>query len=229
MADCDKNHRCKPNSGFWPKRVVDVGSGDEVRILEPQSIPREPYIALSHCWGHPTDEEKEHYCTTRENRKQRLEGFSMNDLPETFQDAIKMVRALGLRYLWIDALCIVQGDGGDWYGESANMKNVFSSAYCTFAVDSAKGWKDGFFERESPPKYSPGFRGGERVYLCDTEHDFEGHVINSALNQRAWVLQERILSPRILHFTKQHTYFACGKNVRCENFTLLKRYELFPP
>jgi hypothetical protein len=227
MADCDGNHDCTRNSGFWPTRVVDVGGSDDelsmVRILETQSPPGKGYIALSHCWGKPTDEEKKRYCTTAENYQQRLEGFSIHDLPRTFQDAVGVVRALGLRFLWIDAICIKQGDKGDWDQESAKMKDVFSSAYCTIAVDSAKDWTDGFGERESQPHFGAGIRDGKRVYVCDTEHDFESHVINGELNQRAWVLQERVLSSRILHFTEQHTYFACGEDVRCENFTRLKR------
>ena len=189
LADCDGEHNCARQSSFWPTRVVDVRSGDEdlsmVRILETQFRPGERYIALSHCWGKPTDEEKKRYCTTPQNYPERLKGFSTNNLPRTFRDAIDVVRALGLQFLWIDAVCIIQDDEGDWNKESAMMKDVFSSAYCTIAVDSAKGWTDGFQERKSQPQFSIGIRDGKLVYLCDTEHDFEKHVINGELNQRA--------------------------------------------
>jgi hypothetical protein len=189
LARCDGEHSCKRNSRFWPTRVVDVGSGDDglstIKILETELPPGERYIALSHYWGKTTDEEKKHYCTTPQNYQERLKGFSIDNLPRTFRDAIDVVRALGLQFLWIDAVCIIQEDEVDWYKESAMMKDVFSSAYCTIAVDSAKGWTDGFRKRESQPQFSVGTRRGQPVYLCDTEHDFEKHVIDGELNQRA--------------------------------------------
>lgn len=84
------------------------------------------YIALSHRWGEPTPEQKERYCTTKRNYKDRLKnGISLKSLPQTFQDAVKVTRALGQWFLWIDALCIVQEDKEDWDKESQNMEQVF--------------------------------------------------------------------------------------------------------
>jgi hypothetical protein len=103
LANCNGKHNCARQSSFWPTRVIDVSSGNEdlsmVRISETQSPPGERYITLSHCWGKPTDEEKKRYYTTPKNYQQRLEGFSIHDLPRTFQDAVEIVRALGLRFL----------------------------------------------------------------------------------------------------------------------------------
>ncbi|KAF7502881.1 hypothetical protein GJ744_004950 [Endocarpon pusillum] len=107
----------------------------------------------------------------------------------------------------------------DWKKESRTMETVFSSAYCTIAADAAKDWTHGFL-RHPQPQFSTAFRNGVLMYTYDTKHDFDD-VNNSELNGRAWVLQERILSRRILHFTESHTYFACGDSVRCENFSKL--------
>jgi hypothetical protein len=184
------------------------------------------YVALSHCWGQPTEEQKGRYCTTKENYKARLKGFSIDDLPQTFQDAVRVARAIGLSYLWIDAVCIIQEDQEDWGKESLSMEKVFSSAYCTISADAAESWTQGFLQRTSPPRFTGAYQiGGDGMYACDTRHDFEDHVINSKLNRRAWVLQERVLSRRILHFAEDHTYFACGEEVRCEDFATLTMYD----
>ncbi|KAK4220685.1 hypothetical protein QBC38DRAFT_345761, partial [Podospora fimiseda] len=100
---------------FWPKRIIfiDNSISGKLTLVEKQ-FPDEDYLVLSHCWGNSTSDDKSKFCTTLENHDHRLGGFSSDALPNTFQNAIEVTRALGKQYLWIDALCIIQGDGGDW-------------------------------------------------------------------------------------------------------------------
>jgi hypothetical protein len=258
LVECDKSHLCKPKKTFWPTRIIFVGDSDstELQLWETESRKAQlsgvdGYFALSHRWGFPTKTEKEQFCTTRENYRRRLEGFSIDDLPKTFKDAVQVTRALGKRYLWIDALCIIQAiegaDGSDWEIEASRMEQVFGYAYCTIAASSAEDWTKGFLEWNSTPrsvqdvldalkrwKSTPRFaqyalgRWKPARFIQDAlgswknTAGFTKDVDAARLNQRAWVLQERVLSRRTIHFTESHTYWECGVHVRCGNFTKLK-------
>lgn len=181
---------------------------------------------LSHCWGTLTPEEKKRFCTTRENYPDRVEkGLIYDDLPKTFQDVVQVTRELKKEYLWIDALCIIQEeiDQKDRKDEAKHMESVFASAYCTIAASSAPNWQNGFLERNMSLQYfQVQDSSGRRVYVCDNTDDFKKDVDEGPLNKRAWVLQERVLSRRIIHFSAKQMYWECGEGVRCENFTRLK-------
>jgi hypothetical protein len=96
------------------------------------------YITLSHCWG-----KSKQFMTTRAAMATHLLNINFNVLPKTFQDAVTIARAHGVRYIWIDSLCICQDDGEDWQRESAKMASVYSNSYlniaATFAKDSTRG------------------------------------------------------------------------------------------
>ena len=211
-----------------PTRVIDVGDGYNACLVltDKENMSEEAqYIALSHCWGTLSEKQREKSRTTTSNEKEwRTQGFLVKELPQTFQDAINVTRELGQRYLWIDSLCIIQGEGGDW---ATKMEAVFKNAYCTIAATSAEDSTEGFLNRLEEkgsqyvmvPKSSHG-----KVYVCTSiDEDFDGDVMEGVLNKRAWVLQERALSRRTIHFTKSQTYFECGGGIRCEMLTHMKK------
>ncbi|KAJ3536178.1 hypothetical protein NM208_g5822 [Fusarium decemcellulare] len=221
LLNCDSNHdECQlslTDHEFWPKRVIFVGDHQHLRLVEEPSGDRD-YLVLSHCWGSPTDQEWNRFCTTPNNYHSRLDGFRLDDLPKTFRDAVEVTRELGKQYLWIDALCIIQGSHGEWQSEASRMERVFANAYCTIAADSARGWKDGFLEPSLWDQIVPG------SMECDCRFDLD--VDEGSLMKRAWVIQERVLSRRIIHFTASHTnvthtYWECGDEVRCQQFSKL--------
>lgn len=163
------------------------------------------------------------------NIEKRREGIDWSSLPKTFQDAVTVTRKLGVRFLWIDSLCIIQphegcsnecGGSADWAIEAKKMETYYSSAYCTIAATSARDSKDGFLDRPSRGQYvkipdaSP-----TTLYLCEAIDDFHGDVEERELNQRGWVLQERALSRRTIHFTAAQTYWECGRGIHCETLT----------
>ncbi|KAK3987102.1 heterokaryon incompatibility protein 6 [Cladorrhinum sp. PSN332] len=234
LALCDEG-KCGDETGcappcdqFRPTRLLCVSGGNEkvIPIITTSSTQEYSYVALSHCWG------SQHsgippWCTTRTNLPSRNEaGIPFDSLPANFKDAVTVTRGLGKEYLWIDSLCIVQGDETDWKQEASKMADVFRGAYCVVAASSAADSTKGFLERSEMEMQH------EYVLVNSASHgevcfstavdDFSGDVQDAVLNSRAWVFQERALARRTLHFTQRQTYFECGGGVRCETGTYMK-------
>ncbi|KAK7728222.1 hypothetical protein SLS53_009422 [Cytospora paraplurivora] len=212
-----------------PTRLVDLTEIDldldhgKLRLIATQDPVQ--YIALSHCWGVLPDEQRSQWLTTRDNVEDRLRsGFDLEVLPRTFRDAITVTLELGQQYLWIDSLCIIQKDEDDWELEAGKMEAYFHNAYCTIAATSAKDSTQGFLERP-PPSSDLWVRvpcsSGAEIFVTTFVDDFEEDVLGGLLNKRAWVLQERALSRRTIHFTDRQTYWECGGGVRCETLTYI--------
>ncbi|PQE08372.1 Heterokaryon incompatibility protein [Rutstroemia sp. NJR-2017a WRK4] len=214
LQRCDEDHNeCMPSRYYdLPTRLLNVSPSKnpaDLRLDEmdhSEAIDEIQYIALSHCWGQLPSNQVPPYCTTKQNIEPRRVGFTVADLPRTFQDAIEVTRKLDLQYLWIDSLCILQGAGGDWEQESKRMEDVFASAYCTVAASSASDSSTGFLEHQidNENTYIQN-ESGQYLYLSTNLANFDEDVENSQLNQRAWVLQERILSRRTIYFSRNQT------------------------
>lgn len=186
-------------------------------------------MTLSHCWG------KVKFLTlTSENLVRLKAGFQMSILPKTFQHAIEATRHLGLKYLWIDSLCIIQGRDAearlDWQSESAMMEEVYSQSYCNISATGGSNGDDGcFFDRNEtdvPGKFQvevpPGVRefDGELfsgyLFVDRGPEVWRQNMERSPLLARAWVAQERLLAPRVLHFCKKQLVWECQQLVACE-------------
>ena len=212
-----------------PTRLIDVGEeGQEsVRLCEMEKWNTDQkrelrYIALSYPWGIPS--RHEHTFTTRENFGRFVHGIAISDLPHTLRDAVQITRGLGLRYIWIDALCIIQGPGGDWIDEAKHMEMIFGNAYCVIAADRATGSSSGFLQERPTRKFvrfekSP----AGSLYVCEAIDDFQRDLIDGRLRMRAWVLQERALARRTIYFTETQTYWECGIGIRCETLTRMRK------
>ncbi|PVH79109.1 HET-domain-containing protein, partial [Cadophora sp. DSE1049] len=225
IRDCDLKHpKCVPSqidkSSSLPTRLLDLGSPESpvIRIYKTGGTDVLQYVALSHRWGPGP----EYFCTDQKNIKEYEERISFEKLPKTFQDAVTTTRKLGLRYLWIDSLCIIQGDDGDFAQEALRMEDVFSSAYCILAASSAKGPNDGFLVPRKDNDFITFDIRGQNVYVCRFMDDFENHVLRGPLSKRGWVMQERALAHRTIFFTDRQTYFECGEGVRCETLTKME-------
>lgn len=235
---------------YLPKRLLDVGSsGSSTQIqlvitsqhkplLEAVDTESKRYVALSYCWG-AKEEAAKQLKTTRDTINQHLSHIDIDKLPQTVADAVQVCRDLQIRYLWVDALCIIQGDEDDWSEESFNMSKVYSHNFITLCILQANACTSGFLKTaHSPRTLQIDFRSqlipsvSGKLYLkmiqqadenlqvyekpeatfiaLDSEY-YESDVIFSPLNKRGWTFQEGELSPRKLLFGNTSTYIICGQ------------------
>lgn len=187
------------------------------------------YITLSHCWGGgPT------FTTTTANLHERKRHIEYSSLPQSFQDAVIIAQELGIHYLWIDALCIIQDSKEDWETESAKMSSIYENAYLTIAATAAPNSDAGIFSARPRPiklKYQSSSRAKE-YKLCARKVP-DHHPITTTpsstpktaqppsppsgpLRTRAWALQEHVLCSRILHYTTHELLFECRLTSSCE-------------
>ena len=177
------------------------------------SIDPAKYAALSYVWGQTPS-----YTTTLANvMLHRTHGGIekvLSLLPRVIQDAIDLVRRLGLQYIWIDALCIVQDSPRSWKLNAYNMDLIYGNATLTICAadgeDASVGLRamhsSGYsnihvIENCNPNKRPP-------LHLMVTRPP-EMHIRASKWNTRAWTFQERLLSRRCLIFTDGRVYFQC--------------------
>ena len=206
LLRCRDHSTCKEQkSRPLPTRVIDVRTEDP-KIIESERLVGS-YVALSHCWGSTEDTFS---TTTRNITERKTLGLKLSQLPLNFRDAISFTRRLGYEYLWIDSLCIIQQDKQDWGHEAGRMAGYYDSATVTLAIADAIDCHVGFlgFRRHH---YSPPIPGedGELYVLRQTLPGDDDLDLNSCIDKRAWTLQERILSPRVIHFTQGQVVWHC--------------------
>lgn len=132
-----------------PTRLVDVGTVNGIQ--KPHLwVPGEntllvPYMTLSHRWG-----TSPRVILTKTSIHTLSEEIEVSELPRSHQDAISITRFLGIRYLWIDSLCIIQDSVADWQAESAMMGNIYKFSLCTIAASWALSDDEGCFINHAP-------------------------------------------------------------------------------
>ncbi|CAO2648629.1 Nn.00g078960.m01.CDS01 [Neocucurbitaria sp. VM-36] len=226
IEECEQNHeRCAherqlrsegTSSSKLPSRVLDIGDrkNDPIRLIETKGSSAR-YVCLSHCWG-----KCQTLTLTKANAASLQNNVPINSLQSVYRDAIQFCRRLGVRYIWIDALCIVQDDANDWAIEAAKMASYYGQCYICLAATSAAD-HDGSCST-STPRWKFAGKGIDGlpyiVYVRpNTVHIADGkHEELFPLLTRAWVYQERRLSTRVLHFCQSEVFFECTSMGVCE-------------
>jgi hypothetical protein len=250
MKDCDENHeRCwadinkssmtetSKEAYFLPTRLLDVGdstTGQHPRLIiaselcvnGSESLRKVNYMALSYCWGSPEDSS----CllkTTHPTIGARLRSIEIDTMPQAFRDAITVACALGIQYIWIDSLCIIQDDPLDWQAESSRMAEIFSNAYLTVIAATGASCHDSFLHRNlshahcTIPLRSEKFESVEGQLSLRFRRrlgtDKMSEIIASRWITRGWTFQEERLASRVLMFGENKFFFDCRTVERSED------------
>lgn len=216
---------------FLPKRLIEV-SGDVIRLVHIEDQIDSEYTTLSHCWGSDQNVLK----TSKDNIEELQTGITWMELPSVFRDAIELTRSLGCNWIWIDSLCIVQDCEAEWRDQSRKMADIYSNSFLNIAATSSRDGTGSCFTKRYWAKYPFSERPVESHVLksqtaCEERavHVREMHLsthryvtgISSSMHEaplldRAWVLQERLLAPRTLHFAHSEMVWECSSTFACE-------------
>ena len=225
LSDCTDSHdACEVTAESWyPTRLLDVGLKDSRRLKlhitaskNAETASNYKYITLSHCWGQNFNKQLK---LTRHNITRLCDMFQMDELPQTFQDGVDVARRLQIRYLWIDSLCIIQGDEEDWTREANEMHKVYMYGLFNVCATAALDSSQGCYRERDPAEVQPNIVRSEqrKAFAVLPQETWRGGVESMPLNSRGWVLQERILSRRNVHFGAEQVFWECRQSCASES------------
>lgn len=231
IADCNATHSCCPSKATLPRRLIDVGSSkfeSLVRLVDLNEGIEGHYTALSYSRerGIRGDLARSTISPGRSS------SIDVATLPKVYHDAMSVTRNLGIRYLWIDALCIPSDDLGEYVRESSKFAAVYTSAYLTIAATGARDDSEGlFFQRTSRSLVRLAHEGPQNTTGTLLMHllplNKEVHrapyveMKSEPLLNGVWAFQERVLAPRTIHFASDQIYFECMTHFVSEDGLLL--------
>ncbi|KAK4171920.1 heterokaryon incompatibility protein-domain-containing protein [Triangularia setosa] len=226
IHQCSTSHKqCQAlqllSSSWLPTRLIDVSDLSRIHIITTHPSMKERYTTLSHCWG------KIKIIRLIQSNYSELTdpsvGVRWDQLTKTFQDAITVTRALGIKYIWIDSLCIVQWSGekaqGDFKTEGQLMHLVYRNSFLNIAAAHAEDGTQGlfkFFDKDTrdgalhkPVKIEEGGEVNGEWYVLPRDYWWR-ELLDKILYTRGWVFQERMLTPRIVHFSTDQVLWDCA-------------------
>jgi hypothetical protein len=213
IKHCEKSHTmCHQPAGELPTHIIDVEATGDVRLVHAKG-QESKYAALTYCWGVATQS----VALKKENIDALSSNIPLDYLDPTIKDAIFMTRALGLRYLWVDALCIMQDDSDAAGEELRSMAKIYNNAAVTISASCASSVQDGFLQLRLTREWLHPYGSVQLPYRCRDGtlgriENFRRRQYNGnaePINRRAWTMQEQLLSPRLVIFGKDAVVWEC--------------------
>ena len=197
-------------------RVIDV---EQCCVVK--APPQCRFVALSYVWGGFPQLQ---YTKASASMLEQPDGINVSELPRTISTALKLVARLGERYLWVDALCILQDDAEDKKAQIAAMDRIYGSAVLTIAAAAASNADSPLpgvckWSRQAP-QHIEKIQG---MQLANILPDLEETLRKSKWNSRGWTYQERVLSRRTLFVTSSQLFFECSFGVFAESLGVPER------
>ncbi|KAI1765463.1 heterokaryon incompatibility protein-domain-containing protein [Hypoxylon sp. FL1150] len=207
---------CKDTPGnYVPSRLLELDTcaqgPPKIRICSPDEPT--PYAVLSYCWGGD-----QAHKTTSTTLAAKYINIQWEFLPQSIRDAIQVTLNIGLKYLWVDSICIIQDDDTDKQKEIASMPRIYNESVVTIIAAKAKSAQEGFLHRLDTADYDDKiFKLGFRC-----EHGMSGYAFlikedqyrysygeSDPIDSRAWTLQESYLSKRIIRYGSKQCSMFC--------------------
>lgn len=205
-------------------RALDVRTGEVVALDSPA-----PFVALSYVWGHfkNTERRKVRSDSSRSSRSV-VWVVDIDSQPATIRDAASLVRELGQKYLWIDAICIDQSDPTDKGEIVSKMDAIYGAAYLTIVAADGEDSNAGLRRLKPDPRYPErpiNVRvAGKLISFLDITHTYESALRETVWNTRGWTYQEMMLSRTVVVFTDEQVFFHSRGHRERESCTLMRSH-----
>jgi hypothetical protein len=217
LVECADHSQCPGQvETILPTRVIEVApvdSPDKPRLLVTAG-KKGRYAALSYCWGSNSYGELK-----QSHLNKYLQHLDVGALPQTLRDAIAVTKSISIRYLWVDALCILQDSEEDKSHEISMMERVYRDSLLTIVAANSEGVTEGFLQPRKMPmeSYTLPFRLSESQFGTMSVQELDEREYEESeepINKRAWTLQESMLAHRYLIYSSHTLQWRCNAGVR---------------
>ncbi|KAH7627171.1 heterokaryon incompatibility protein-domain-containing protein [Sordaria sp. MPI-SDFR-AT-0083] len=201
-------------------RFIDIGLDESatIHLVEEIQEKKAKYITLSHRWTTHTSS----MTLKGSNKAAYYTTIPTENWPKIYKDVVFLSRFLGIRYIWIDSLCIIQDDLQDWSEQASLMHHIYAHGYINLAGTCGES-SPGLEVTRNPASISPCIvsrlrpNNLQEYWACYVGDSPVMKLKHAPLYSRGWCYQERFLSTRTVHFNQQ-LYWECKTRQASETF-----------